>query len=212
MTAGVVLVYSGFMAKDTTDDQRFLSTAEKRRRHVLGVIPSPDGGLECDAVETVILDLLTVGTELSVVARRYGRSEEDIRRLAESARGVKYIAGLVVGRKEAEVGRRRQMEGLVGKALDTYEEILARPEDQKIAAKVAGDILDRDPGRTFTRSTRVETAGARGVIDLDAVAERVVSELRGPRVDVGVIEAEYVDAEPGHVALGDGVDDGLDLV
>ena len=162
------------------EDQRFLSTAAKRKSHVLGVIPSPEGGVECDATEVLILDLLTLGTELSVVARRFGMGEVDIRRLAESARGVKYIAGKVVERKETELAHRRQMEGLVGKALATYEEILERPEDQKVAARVAADILDRDPRRAFTRSSRVETVGGgKGVIDLDAVADRVVGELRG---------------------------------
>lgn len=177
---------------DDVEDPRFLSTAAKRKRHVLGVIPSPDGGLECDATEILILDLLTVGTEVPVVARRFGMAESEIRGLAESARGVKYIAGKVVERKEGEVHRRRQMDGLVGKALDTYEAILERPEDQRIAAKVAGDILDRDPARMFPRTQRVEHGGGRGVIDLDAVAERVVGELRGE--GVREVEFEEVDA------------------
>lgn len=192
------------------EDQKFLSTAAKRKSHVLGVIPSPEGGLECTAVEIAILDLLTVGTELSVVARRHGCSESDVRALAESARGVKYIAGLVVSRKEAEVCRRRKMEDLVGKALDTYEAILEKPEDQRVAAKVAGDILDRDPGRLFTRSTRVEQVGGRGVIDLDAVAERVVSELRErDEVESHTVEFEALSSD--YVVCG-GESDGDDLI
>ena len=192
------------------EDQKFLSTAAKRKSHVLGVIPSPEGGLECTAVEIAILDLLTVGTELSVVARRHGCSEADVRALAESARGVKYIAGLVVVRKEAEVGRRRKMEGLVGKALDTYEAILEKPEDQRVAAKVAGDILDRDPGRLFTRSTRVEQVGGRGVIDLDAVAERVVSELRErDEVESHTVEFEALSSD---YVVCEGDSDGDDLI
>lgn len=192
---------------DDVEDPRFLSTAAKRKRHVLGVIPSPEGGLECDATEILILDLLTVGTEVPVVARRFGLGEGDIRKLAESARGVKYIAGKVVERKEVEVHRRRQMDGLVGKALDTYDAILECPEDQRIAAKVAGDILDRDPARMFPRTQRVEHGGGRGVIDLDAVAERAVSEIRGGETPRDV---EFEEVDPLRLSGSEAVPSGED--